>query len=73
MIADTAGVPDDSFGLDLSEGRALATVDEFSVGSPLLTRWRPMQAQTCTEGRTFNEAEQEAWSLIQLGYVKRSD
>lgn len=39
MVADVTGAAADSFGLDLSPGRAVANVEEFSTGTWKLKRW----------------------------------
>lgn len=41
MIAAMTGHADHSFELVLVAGRAVRDVEEFAVGCPVLTRWRP--------------------------------
>ncbi len=41
MVSAVLGVPADSFGIDLTMGRAVGSTDEFAAGSPTLLQWGP--------------------------------
>ncbi len=39
MISAITGVALDSFGIDLTEDRVLASIEEYAVGATVLRRW----------------------------------
>jgi hypothetical protein len=41
MIANLTGALPDSFGIDLTVDRVLASVEEYAVGQAALQRWHP--------------------------------